>query len=296
MSPLHTLLAVLATILWGFTFVAIKVGLGEFPPLLFAALRFLVVAIPAVAFVPRHGIPWRWIIAVGLAMGTFQYAFLYVGMEQGMPSGLSSLIIQSQALFTLLLSTCILQDVPRRQQWVGVGLALAGMATIALDRGGHTPLLGLLLVVGAAMSWAVGNICIKMARVSNGFRLFAWMSVVPPLPLLTLSVVFESGQWSALRSLTPLGIGTILYTSLIASLLCFGFWAFLVQHYSPNRVAPFSLLVPIFGLLFSVILLEDSLSQVEIIGAALVFSGLCLTILTPHRKQSTSSYPAPTDH
>jgi O-acetylserine/cysteine efflux transporter len=290
MSLVHTLLAVLATVLWGFTFVAIKVGLGEFPPLLFAAMRFLVVALPAVLFIPRQGIPWRWIIAVGLAMGTFQYGFLYVGMEKGMPSGLSSLIIQSQALFTLLFSTLVLQDVPRRRQWLGVGLALGGMATIALDRGGHTPLLGMLLVLGAAMSWAVGNICIKLAKVSNGFRLFAWMSVVPPLPLLALSAVFESGQWEALRSLTPLGVGTILYTSLIASLLCFGFWAYLVQHYSPNRVAPFSLLVPVFGLGFSVILLDDNLSRIELIGASLVFLGLCLTILTPKRK-STAAPP-----
>ena len=295
MSLFHTLLAILATILWGFTFVAIKLGLGEFPPLLFAALRFIVVALPAVLFVPRQGIHWRWIIAVGLAMGTFQYGLLYVGMERGMPSGLSSLIIQSQALFTLVLSTWILQDVPRRRQWLGVGLALAGMATIALDRGGNTPLLGLLLVLGAAGSWAVGNICIKLARVANGFRLFAWMSVVPPLPLLMLSAIFESGQWAALRSLTPLGIGAILYTSLVASLLCFGFWAYLVQHYSPNRVAPFSLLVPVFGLMFSVLLLDDTLSQVEIIGASLVFLGLCLTILAPSRPRSLPSIASVND-
>jgi O-acetylserine/cysteine efflux transporter len=295
MSPFHTVLAVLATILWGFTFVAIKVGLGEFPPLLFAALRFLVVAIPAMIFVPRQGIPWRWIVAVGLAMGTFQYALLYIGMEKGMPTGLSSLIIQSQALFTLLLSSWILQDVPRRQQWLGVGLALAGMLTIALDRGGSTPLFGLMLVLGAALSWSVGNICIKLARVVNGFRLFAWMSVVPPIPLLALSAVFESGQWQALRSLTPLGIGAILYTSLVASLLCFGFWAYLVQRYSPNRVAPFSLLVPIFGLGFAVVLLDDTLSRVEMLGAGLVFLGLCLTILTPTKRSTGESAVAPSD-
>ena len=283
MSVVHTLLAILAALLWGFTFVAIKVGLGEFPPLLFAALRFVVVAFPAIFFVPRTGIAWRWIVAVGLAMGAFQYGFLYVGMENGMPASLSSLVIQSQALFTLVFSTWVLQDVPRRQQWLGVGLALAGMGAIAFDRSGHASSLGLLLVVGAAASWGVGNICIKLAQVSNGFRLFVWMAVVPPLPLLGLSLQFESGQWAALRSLTPLGLGAILYTGLIASLLCFGFWAYLVQHYSPNRVAPFSLLVPIFGLVFSVVLLGDRLSQWEIIGSMLVFVGLCCTIMTPAR-------------
>jgi len=287
MSLRHTLLAVLAALLWGFTFVAIKLGLGEFPPLLFAALRFVVVAFPAIFFVPRTGIAWRWIIAVGLAMGAFQYGLLYVGMVNGMPASLSSLVIQSQALFTLLFSTWVLQDVPRRQQWLGVGLALAGMGAIALDRSGHASTVGLLFVIGAAISWAVGNICIKLAQVSNGFRLFVWMAVIPPLPLLGLSAQFESGQWAALRSLTPLGIGTILYTGLISSLLCFGFWAYLVQHYSPNRVAPFSLLVPIFGMAFSVLLLGDSLSPFEIMGSLLVFGGLCCTILTPHRPAQT---------
>jgi O-acetylserine/cysteine efflux transporter len=279
MSPFHTLLAVLATVLWGFTFVAIKIGLGEFPPLLFAALRFMTTAFPAIFFVSRQGIPWRWILAVGLAMGAFQYGFLYIGIEKGMPPGLSSLVIQSQALFTLMFSTWVLKDVPRRQQWLGVGLALMGMAAIAFDRGGNTPLVGLLLVLAASLSWAVGNICIKMARVRNGFRLFVWMAVVPPLPLLGLSAVFESGQWEALRSLTWLGAGTILYTGWIASLLCFGFWAYLVQRYSPNRVAPFSLLVPVFGLFFSVVLLENTLSDLEVIGASLVFIGLCFTLL-----------------
>lgn len=155
------------------------------------------------------------------------------------------------------------------------------MGAIAVARSGHGSSLGLLLVIGAAASWAVGNICIKLAKVSNGFRLFVWMAVVPPLPLLGLSLRFETGQWTALRSLTPLGIGAILYTGLIASLLCFGFWAYLVQHYSPNRVAPFSLLVPIFGMAFSVSLLGDSLSRWEIMGSLLVFLGLCCTIMTP---------------
>lgn len=281
MSPFHTLLAVMAAVLWGFTFVAIKVGLGEFPPLLFATLRFSVIAFPAILFVPRNGIPWRWIIAIGLAMGVFQFGFLYIGMVNGMPAGLSSLVVQSQALFTLLLSTWILRDVPQRQQWLGVGLALVGMGAIALNRGGYGQLLGLGLVLGSSLSWAAGNICIKLAKISNGFRLLVWIAIVPPLPLLGLSVLFESGQWAALRGLTPLGIGTLLYTGLISSLLCFGLWAYLIQHYSPNRVAPFSLLVPIFGMVFAGLLLGDSLSRVEWVGAGLVFIGLCLTVMTP---------------
>ena len=130
------------------------------------------------------------------------------------------------------------------------------------------PLVGLLLVLGAALSWSVGNICIKLARVANGFRLFAWMSVVPPIPLLALSALFESGQWQALRSLTPLGIGAILYTSLVASLLCFGFWAYLVPAvFSQPGCPPFRCWCPFLVWGFCpVVLLDDTLSRIEMLG------------------------------
>lgn len=293
MSPLHTGLAVSVTVLWGFTFVAIKVGLGEFPPLLFVAFRYIVVAVPTVLFVPRQNMAWGWIIAVGMTMGVLQNGLLYMGLGHGMSPGLSSLLLQSQALFTLLFSTLILRDVPRRQQWLGLGLALAGMGTIALDRGGNTPLFGLTLILAAAAAWAMGNICIKLAKINNGFQLFAWMSVIPPLPLLGLSAWLESGQWTALRSLSWLGIGTMLYTGLISSLLCFGFWAYLVQRYSPNRIAPFSLLVPVFGMAFTVSLLGDSFSRLEMMGSVLVFIGLSCTILTPTPSAAITPTPVP---
>ncbi|HEY9889686.1 MAG TPA: EamA family transporter [Candidatus Obscuribacterales bacterium] len=283
MTVRHTLLAVLVAVLWGFTFVAIKVGLDEFPPLLFVALRFAVIVFPAIFFVPRRGIPWRWIVALGLSMGVLQFGLLYIAMNLGLPSGLASLLVQSQALFTLVFSSWVLQDRPRRQQWLGVGLALAGIGAIALDRGGQAQWVSLLLALGSSVAWAGGNILVKLAQVEDGFRLSVWMAIVPPLPLLGLSAVFESGQWAALRSLTPLGVGTILYTGLISSLLCFGLWLYLVQHYSPNRVAPFSLLVPIFGMAFSAVLLGDSLSPLEMMGSALVFLGLCCTVFTPSK-------------
>ncbi|MGD1906814.1 MAG: EamA family transporter [Leptolyngbyaceae cyanobacterium] len=293
MTPFHTLMAVLVAVLWGFNFVVIKVGLGSFPPLLFAALRFVVIAFPAVFLLPRQNMPWRWIVTVGMAMGVLQFGCLYIGMNYGVPPGLASILVQSQALITLLLSTVLLRDVPRPQQWLGVGLALAGMGAIAAAQEGQTQLLGLALVLCSSLSWASGNICIKRSRITNGFRLLVWMALIPPLPLLGLSLIFETGQWQALRSLTPLGLGAILYTGLISSLLCFGFWAYLVQHYSPNRVAPFSLLVPIFGLGFAAILLGESLTRLERVGALLVFIGLTLAILTPSRPSSPSPDPSP---
>ncbi|MEO0533007.1 MAG: EamA family transporter [Cyanobacteria bacterium P01_A01_bin.123] len=277
MQPFHLLLALMTTALWGFTFVVIKVGLEEFPPLLFAALRFMVVAFPAVFFVSRRGIPWRWIVAVGLAMGVVQFSLLYLGMYNGMPAGLSSLVLQSQAIFTLLLSTIVLGDAPTRRQMAGMGLSVGGIGAIAFQSFSEARFFGLLLVLGASLAWATGNICVKVANV-DGFRLFVWMGLIPPLPLLALSFQFETHQWAALTSLNGWGLGALLYTGLISSVLCFGIWGFLMQRYSPNRVAPFSLLVPIFGLGFSALLLGDRLGPAEIIGALLVFMGLGLIV------------------
>lgn len=279
MSLSHIAIAVVMAALWGFSFVAVKVGLHEVPPLMFAALRFIVVAVPAIFFVPRRGIAWKWIIAIGLSMGVCQHGLLYMGMNNGVPTGLSSLILQSQAIFTLLLTTVILKDAPTLQQWLGMGVSFLGLGAIALADFSPARLSGFILVVISGLAWAFGNIFVKQSGVKSGFRLFVWMAIVPPLPLMALSLKFETGQWASLTHFSWLSLSALLYSSLLASMVGFGVWGYLMHQYSPNVVAPFSLLVPVFGILFSVWCLGDTLSLVEGLGSLLVLIGLSLTVV-----------------
>lgn len=289
MRPLHILLAVCVAAVWGFNFVAIKVGLRDFPPLLFTALRFALAALPLLVFGLRAGPPvaWRFVLGIGLVLGALQFALLFGGMNAGMPAGLSSLVLQSQAFFTVLFAAALLGDRPGWRPLAGMATAFAGIAVIALEMPAGGSRLGLGLVIAAAVAWGAGNILLKQARAPDLFRLMLWVSLVPPVPLLALSLVVEGPErmGAALTGLTWPGVVSLLYIAGAATLFGFASWGFLMRHYPASLVAPFSLLVPIFGMSSGALFLGEDFGPLKLVGAALVFAGLAVTVLKlPARK------------
>lgn len=287
MPPRHIALALVTTMIWGVSFVAIRLGLNEAPPLLLCALRFAFAGLPVLAlgFKPPAG--WRSIVAVGLFIGVGQFGLLFLGMADGMPPGLSSLVIQSQVFFTIGLGALWLGERPSARQLIGVALAGSGLILIGREySAGHAPI-GFALVVLAAISWALGNIAIKKSGAKDMMRLMVWKSLVAPLPLLALSLMVEGpGTVShALATMDWLGYGTAAFLGLVATVIGFGAWGFLLRQHSAAQVTPFALLVPIFGYASSAVVFGEALSQTKLIAAVLVLSGLAVTVL---RRQSTT--------
>ena len=163
MRPLHIALAALVAAVWGVNFVVIEVGLGHFPPLLFSALRFLVAALPAVFFVGRPKVAGKWIVGVGLVLGVAKFGLLFIGMDRGMPAGLSSLVLQVQAVFTALFAALALGERPGRVRVLGMAVALAGIGVAAVDEGASGPVLAFVLVIAAAACWGVSNVLTRKA-------------------------------------------------------------------------------------------------------------------------------------
>ncbi len=281
MSFRDFLLALLVVVLWAFNFIVIKVGLDEFPPLLFSCLRFVAAALPAVLLVGRGAIPWRVILGVGLTLGAGMFSFLTLGMAHGVPPGLASLLMQFQAVLTPLLALAVLGDQPSGWQKTGIGVAVSGIVLIGWELSASATTLGLLLVLCGAASWAMANIQIKQAGRIDAFRLIIWMSLVPPLPLALLSLIFESGQAQALRGMTFTGVAAVLYTGLASTVLAFGIWSRLIRKHTPTVVAPFSLLVPVFGMAFAALIFGESFGPRRLLAAALVFCGVFLAALGP---------------
>jgi O-acetylserine/cysteine efflux transporter len=276
-------LAVLVTLIWGFNFVVIDAGLADFPPLLFSALRFTVAAVPAVFFLRRGDIPWKAIVSVGVVLGVVKYSLLYVGINLGMPPGMASLVIQAQALFTMVFAAVVLKDNPNTRQRIGIGVGLAGLSLIAVTALSPTKVTGFVLVVGAAAAWGVANILIKRANVDN-FRLMVWMSTVPPVPLLIASLLLEKGQLAAFpKLLTFRGLGAVVYTGLVATVFAFGAWGYLFRRYSTHTVAPFSLLVRVFGMATAALLLGERVTPLGMAAAAVVLAGLVIIVLGGRR-------------
>ena len=184
MNRRDTLLAVLVAALWGFNFVVIDWGMGSVPPLLFAAIRFTVVAVPACFFVPRPPVPFRTVAAVGAFMSLGQFGLLYLSMHLGMPPGLAALVLQAQVVFTIVIAAAVLRERPSRAQVAGVALGVLGLAVVALGLGGHVPAAALVLCLLAGLSWGIGNVVSRAARAPGGLALTVWSATVVPVPLL----------------------------------------------------------------------------------------------------------------
>ncbi|MEU8886636.1 EamA family transporter [Streptomyces sp. NPDC048442] len=278
MRPAHLTLAVVVAAVWGVNFVVIEVGLAHFPPLLFSALRFLVAALPAVFFVGRPKVAWKWIIGVGLALGVGKFGLLFVGMDQGMPAGLSSLVLQVQAVFTAVIAmTTLGERLTRTRKW-GMLVALAGIGVAAYDEGASGPVLAFVLVVAAAACWGVSNVLTRKAAAPDPLNFMVWVSTVPVLPLLGLSLLFEGWDRDveALAALDWTGVGIILYVAWVVTVFGFGAWGFLLSRHPASSVAPFTLLVPVFGMTSAALLLDEQVSGLRWCAAALLVGGVAL--------------------
>jgi O-acetylserine/cysteine efflux transporter len=282
-SPLNAralLLALLITGIWGVNFVVIKWSVADAPPLLVAALRFALAALPAVFFVPRPRMPTRLLWGYGLAVGVVQFGLLYLAIGLGMSAGLGSLLMQMQAFFTALLAAQFLGERVQPWQVVGITLAFAGMAVIGALSGGDLPLISLGLTLAAALGWAVSNLIVRASGGANMFSLVVWSALIPPVPLALLSGVVDG--WDAVtRALTQSGAGfwaAVLFMGLGNTVLGFGVWAALIQRHGAARVAPLSLLVPVFGLIASALVYQEAFPPGKAVGALLVFAGLTLHV------------------
>lgn len=291
MRPREILLALFVVIAWGVNFVIIEVGLGTMPPLLLAALRFAVAALPAI-FIPRPQVPWPRFIFIGIVLFTGQFGLLFLSMKVGMPAGLASVVIQSQAFLTGPIAALVLGEKIGIRQMSGTGIAFLGLAAIATTAGGGgVTLAGLLLCLGAALCWAVGNVALRGAGKIDMFAMVTWLSIVPPLPLLILSYLFEGPQAieAAFLHMGWAGIGAVAYIAIVSTNIGYGIWAYLLKLYPAAQVAPFSLLVPIVGIVSAALLLGEQFGPVRLAGMVLVFAGLIVAVFPFGRLVSRGS-------
>ena len=275
------LLAVVVAAIWGVNFVVIHAGLAGMPPLLFLTLRFVVVLLPAIFLVPRPAARFRDVALVGLMMSAAQFGFMYTALHLGMPTGLASLVVQAQVLFTVLLAFGVLAERPTPAQVVGIAVGATGLAVVALGRSAATPLVALLLTVAAALSWASGNVATRRLGVPSGLSLTVWSATVTPLPLLALSLLLEGPRaiGNALTNIPLSVVWSTAYTAYLASLVGYSVWNSLLAKHNAASVVPFSLLVPVFGMLSAALFLGERPNIAEAVGGMLLLTGVAVSTL-----------------
>ncbi|MEF9889047.1 O-acetylserine/cysteine exporter [Citrobacter sp.] len=286
MSRKDGLLALLVVVVWGLNFVVIKVGLHNMPPLMLAGLRFLLVAFPAIFFVARPKIPLSLLLGYGLTISFGQFAFLFSAIKFGMPAGLASLVLQAQAFFTIILGAFAFGERLQGKQRVGIALAVFGVLVLieASLNGQHVGMLGFMLTLAAALSWASGNIFNKkiMQHTSRPavMSLVVWSALIPVVPFFLVSILLD-GPTQIIQSLVAIDMTTILsllYLAFVATIVGYGIWGALLGRYETWRVAPLSLLVPVVGLASAAVLLDETLTGLQLLGALLIMAGLYINV------------------
>lgn len=287
------LIALSIVVIWGLNFVVIAWGLEGVPPLLMGGLRFLLVASVGSLFFKRPNVPFVWWLAYAIPIGFLQFAFLFSAMAYGMPAGLASLALQAQALFTLFFAFLILKEAIKGYQLVAIFVAVSGLSLIALS---HDPqamtAIGFALTMAGAATWAMGNICTR--SISNrGYKanvnLIVWSAWIPPIPFFLASLWLEGSEriLNSLLNFSAQSFASLVYLAVFATIIGYGLWSYLLARYPVAQIAPLSLGVPIVGLTSANLLLNESISALQWMGAALVLVGLLMNTFGGRMKAKT---------
>lgn len=289
LSRTDLLAALCVVVVWGLNFVAMKVGLRDFTPFQLGAARYLVAAFPLVLLVRRPQVAWRWLLLYGLTQGVGQFGFLFCAMQVGMSAGLASVLLQTQVFITAVLSFVLLGERAGRALQLGLLLACAGLLCFALNYlapgggAGATTFWGFVLNLCAAAMWASSNIVIRKAREHSpdmdplGF--VVWSCLVPVLPFAALSWWQDPPElrWHWLQA-PLLAWAAVAYLAWMASVLGYALWTRLLQRHPANRVAPFSLGVPVVGLSAGMLLLGEGITPWQWGGITLVVMALACVL------------------
>jgi O-acetylserine/cysteine efflux transporter len=281
MPTSHLLLALLVAIIWGVNFIFVKTGLEEISPLLLCALRFILASIPAIFFIKPPNVPFRLVVWYGLIMFVLQFSLFFLGMNSGMTPGMASLIMQVQLFFSMFFASLVLNEKPTAYQVLGALVSFSGIGIVALHFDKDISFLGFILILAAAATWGYGNLITKQSKHINMIALVVWGGFVAAFPFLGLSLWFEGyeNMLHTYQSITWKGIISLGYIVYVSTWVGYGVWNWLLSKYTMGTIVPFTLLVPVFGMLSSALFLGESLQSWKLTAGLLVMVGLCINII-----------------
>ena len=289
MQRKHLLLAVLVTAIWGLNFPITKLSLAAVDPLLLTALRFTLAALPWVFFVKRPPIAIQWLAAYGLIFGVAMWALINLGIEMGVPPGTAALLIQFSAFFTMGWGVLLFREHLSLGQTLGVGLAVLGLVNIIAASPGQGTTVGYGLLLVSAFSWSVGNVIIKQSKVREMFAFVVWASLFAPIPLLALTWLVHGAEpfTNVVRHFEWVALFSLLFQVYAATHFCYWGWNVLLREYPVSKVAPLSLLIPVFGVVGSMLMLGHRVGVNEGVSMGVILLALVVGMVKwPRRFRS----------
>jgi O-acetylserine/cysteine efflux transporter len=281
MKPADVGLAVMVAVIWGLAFVASRIALDEFSPELMTALRFAIAAVPCL-FVRKPDVSWPLLIAISLTLFLGQFLAQAYGIADGVPVGLSSVIVQSQALFTIAFAAIAFHELPTRPQTAGIGIATVGLLMICGTVGYDFSAGAFAVLMICPVSFAIGNLLVRRAKDARMFDLFAWLCLTAAIPLFALTLLTNGSHatWHALSHMSLTGLVCMLILGGISTSIAYWLWGRLLRDYTAAQVVPFALLVPFIGSAASSIVFGETFGPLRLAGMVTVMCGIAVMLLS----------------
>jgi O-acetylserine/cysteine efflux transporter len=281
MKPADVFLAVLVAVTWGFGFVASRLALDELSPALMTAMRFAIAALPCL-FLRRPNVSWRVLIAISGTLFLGQFLAQSWAIAHGVPVGLASVVVQSQALFTVAFAAVAFREIPTRIQIAGIAVAAIGLLMICGTVGFDFSVGAFAVLLISPVSFAIGNLLLRQAKDVAMYDLFAWLCLVPPLPLLALAVAVDGPQatWQSLEQMSSTGWISMLFIGAITTSIAYWLWGRLLRDYTAAQVVPFALLVPFVGAAASSVVFGETFGPLRLAGMITVVGGIAVMLLS----------------
>ena len=279
MRPLDIFAAFMVSVLWGANFVAAKFGTAFFPPFLLTGMRFTIVSLILIPFVPRPTLPQIKQIALLATMSTLHFSLIFVAIYLGLDIASGALIGQLGVPFACILGAIFLGD--RIGPWRIAGIIIAFIGTVIVAGAPNIPshLPGFYAALGSTMTWGIANILIKRIHGVSSMSLLAWMGLCTIPMLFVLSCIFEHNTWPVLTAAPLSALLGVLYTALCSTIIAYGLWYYLLARHSVSQVTPYSLLTPVFGIAFGEIFFKEMLTMPVIVGGIITIIGVAIIVL-----------------
>lgn len=277
----HVLLTLAVVVIWGVNFLFVKLGLEEISPMHLCALRFFLASIPAVFFIKPPQVSFKIIALYGLVMFALQFGLVFTAMHVGMTAGMASVIMQVQVFFSMFLAMFVMGERPNLSEIVGALVSFSGIAVVAMHFDNNVTFLGFVLVLAAATTWGFGNLITKKVKVTNLISLVVWGTLVAFVPTFLAAIFLEgpSSMMASYQHISWKGIIAVIYIVYASTWLGYGLWNWLLGHHPVSTVVPFTLLIPVVGLLSSVLVLGEPFQLWKLTAGLLVISGLCINLI-----------------
>ena len=279
MKLADVLIAILVAVIWGFGFIASRLALDEFSPELMTALRFSVAAVPCL-FLRKPAVSWPILIAISSTLFFGQFLAQAFGISHGVPVGLSSVIVQSQALFTIALAAVIFREVPTPMQGVGIAISTIGLLMICGTVGYDFSVAAFAMIMISPICFAAGNLLLRKASGAPMYDLFAWLSLTAAVPLMLLSLVSNgpASTWHELTHASAKAIISILFIGCVTTSIAYWLWGRLLRDHPAAQVVPFALLVPFVGSAASSVVFGETFGPLRLAGMITVIGGIAVML------------------